>query len=156
MGGRGQKANGKKARAGLVRALRAHNGVQADANHWARDVTLEYRRLLMAGAERKVEARIGTDGKEQRQVARKGIRREQVERELAKDGQMDLSQMQRHRIRYFSDGAVIGSKAFVNEVFTQAREHFGKNRKDGARRFQGRASPAAEALWSARELRLEV
>ena len=56
--GGGAKGNGKKARAGLVRALRAHQGVGADAAFWADDVSREYRRLLMAGAvEKSAEAR---------------------------------------------------------------------------------------------------
>jgi hypothetical protein len=41
--------------------------------------------------------------------------------------------MLRHRVRYFTDGAVIGSKAFVNEAFATARERFGPCRKGGAR-----------------------
>jgi putative transposase len=36
-------------------------------------------------------------------------------------------------IRYFTSGAVIGSRMFVNEVFTSARERFSSRRKDGAR-----------------------
>ena len=36
--GGGPKGNGKKARAGLVRALRAHQGVAADAALWANEV----------------------------------------------------------------------------------------------------------------------
>ena len=42
--GGGAKGNGKTARAGLVRALRAHQGVAANADFWANDVSREYRR----------------------------------------------------------------------------------------------------------------
>jgi len=38
------------------------------------------------------------------------------------------------RVRYFSDGALIGSKTFVDKVFTRARDRFTAKRKDGARR----------------------
>jgi hypothetical protein len=61
-----------------------------------------------------------------------------------------------YRIRYFTDGAIIGSKAFVNEAFANARERFSAKRKDGARRMRGKAAAAAETLWSARDLRLRV
>ncbi|RYD40183.1 MAG: hypothetical protein EOP83_35640 [Verrucomicrobiaceae bacterium] len=57
------------------------------------------------------------------------------------------------RIRYFTDGAVIGSKTFVNEVFAAARERFPANRQTGARRLKGTATRAADILWSMRDLR---
>ena len=57
------------------------------------------------------------------------------------------------RIRYFTAGAVIGSKEFVNEAFSTARERFGPKRRDGARRMKGDAAPARDSLWSLRDLR---
>jgi hypothetical protein len=59
-------------------------------------------------------------------------------------------------VRYFTDGAVIGSKAFVNEVFVAARERFTERRKDGARRMKGNGKAAAGELWSVRDLRVRV
>ena len=56
----------------------------------------------------------------------------------------------------FTDGAVIGSKEFVNEAFTSARDRFGAKRKDGARRMRGSGQPAAGVLWSLRDLRVRV
>jgi hypothetical protein len=56
----------------------------------------------------------------------------------------------------FTDGAVIGSKAFVNEAFAGVGERFSPRRRDGARKFRGNARPAADMLWSARDLRLRV
>jgi hypothetical protein len=61
--------------------------------------------------------------------------------------------MLRCRVRYFTDGAVIGSKVFVNEAFANARERFGAKRRDGARRMRGEAAAAARLLWSLRDLR---
>jgi hypothetical protein len=69
---------------------------------------------------------------------------------------LGMAAMLRHRVRYFTDGAVIGSKAFVNEAFALARDRFGARRKDGARRLRGNAEPAAGVLWSLRDLRLRV
>ncbi len=63
--------------------------------------------------------------------------------------------MLRCRVRYFTDGAVIGSKTFVNEAFAAAHERFTEKRKDGARRMKGNGK-AAGLLWSVRDLRIEV
>jgi len=60
------------------------------------------------------------------------------------------------RVRYFTDGAVIGSKAFVNEAFAGARERFSEKRKDGARRMRGSGAAAKDLLWSIRDLRVGV
>ncbi len=60
------------------------------------------------------------------------------------------------RVRYFTDGAVIGSKEFVNEAFAGARERFSVRRKDGARRMRGSGAPAAGVLWSVRDLRVGI
>jgi hypothetical protein len=60
--------------------------------------------------------------------------------------------MLRCRVRYFTDGVVIGSKQFVNEAFAGARERFGPECKDGARKLRGHASAAAGLLWSMRDL----
>jgi hypothetical protein len=64
--------------------------------------------------------------------------------------------MLRRRVRYFTAGAVIGSRSFVNEAFANARERFGPKRKDGARKMRGAAAPAAAILWSLRDLRSDV
>jgi hypothetical protein len=67
-----------------------------------------------------------------------------------------MAKMLRHRVRYFTDGAVIGSKVFVNEAFAAARERFTVKRKDGARRMKGSGKDAAGVLWSVRDLRVRV
>ena len=61
--------------------------------------------------------------------------------------------MLRCRIRYFTDGAVIGSRVFVDDAFAAARERFGPNRKTGARKPKGDAAAAAGSIWSLRDLR---
>ena len=140
--GGGAKGDGKKARAGLVRALRAHQGAGADASLWAKDVAREYRLILMEGAAEKLEVRVGRDGGTETKRQRKGMSAEDVarEKEKAKRGDIPLGKMLRCRVRYFTDGAVIGSRSFVNEAFAGARERFGAKRKDGARRMRGMAA----------------
>jgi hypothetical protein len=162
--GGGPKGNGKKARAGLVRALRAHQGAGADAALWAHDVAREYRNLLLAGAEEKLEARVGKSGTIEMKRIRKGMSAEEVAREKERgktcekkrSGEISLGRMLRHRVRYFTDGAVIGSRDFVNEAFVAARERFGPRRKDGARKMRGSATATAGLLWSARDLKQRI
>jgi REP element-mobilizing transposase RayT len=154
--GGGAKGNGKKARAGLVRAMGAHKGHEADASYWSQGISQQYRSFLMAEAIEQTEQRIGHDGKPERQVARKGIPKAYLEQEKQWFGELSLARMLRCRVRYFTDGAVIGSRAFVNEAFVAARERFGPNRKDGARRLRGSGAAAAGYLWSARDLQVGV
>ena len=151
--GGGAKGNGKTARSGLVRALRAHQGVAADAAFWANDVAREYRRILMAGAVEKSVKSIERDGKLAVKTLRKGISKEEAELERAREGEISIGKVLRCRIRYFTDGAVIGSRSFVNDAFTSARERFGSKRESGARKLKGNAAPAGGLLWSLRDLK---
>lgn len=161
--GGGAKGDGKKARAGLVRAVRAHKGVAADAKFWKGDVALEYRRILLAGAGERVEERVEQSGEMKKVTKRKGLTKEQldlekqrlIEAEEKRIGEIPFGRMLRCRVRYFTAGAVIGSRQFVNEVFENSRERFGPKRKDGARKLRGNASAAAGMLWSLRDLRKE-
>ena len=59
----------------------------------------------------------------------------------------------RCRVRYFTDGAVIGSRGFVDEVFARCRDRFGPSRTSGARKLRGDASPMAGIVWSLRDLK---
>jgi hypothetical protein len=65
---------------------------------------------------------------------------------------LGMAKMLHCRIRYFTDGAVIGSKEFVNEAFASARDRFGPKRKDGARKLKGGSAAASGTLWSLRDL----
>jgi putative transposase len=154
MGG-GSRGNGKKARAGLVRALMAHKGCGADARLWAGKVSRDYRMLLLETGEEKLPEVTNVPGGREVKVVRKGIKKSAASAELAqleRSRDVALGKMLRCRIRYFTDGAVIGSRNFVNEAFECARERFGRKRKDGARRMRGAGAPAAGLLWSMRDL----
>ena len=172
MGG-GAKGNGKKAREGLVRACSSHLGAGFEAEKW-REVSAIYRQIMGMALERKsgrAEAEVSaTKQKKLAAVTQNSLQRATKPDpnavrhddndtdlpELRMAAELRMATMLRHRVRYFSDGAIIGSKAFVNEVFTSARERFSENRKDGARRMRGNAAAAADTLWSARDLRLRV
>ncbi len=151
--GGGPKGNGKTARAGLVRALRAHKGSNADASLWAKGVSKEYRKLLMAGAVGKSAEKVIQDGKTIVKTLRKGISKVDTASTHDDDGEIPFGKLLHCRIRYFTDGAVIGSRCFVNEAFTKSKERFGPKRRTGARRLRGDAALANGILWSLRDLR---
>jgi REP element-mobilizing transposase RayT len=159
--GGGAKGNGKTARAGLVRAWGAHKGMVADAALWSGEVSRAYRKMLMAHAVEKTSESISPDGSLVRKTTRKGITKEPhkqltPEEQAAKehrDGEIPFARMLQHRIRYFTDGAVIGSRIFVDEAFAHSRSRFGPRRNSGARKMRGDATAANPFLCSMRDLR---
>jgi len=155
MGG-GPKGNGKKARAGLVRAIMAHKGYEADARHWPGDVSKGYRMILLEEGEEKLKEVVHKGGKLEMKVVRKGMKKAAVDAEmdcLQRNRDVAISKMLRCRVRYFTDGAVIGSRGFVDDVFRLCRDRFGGKRKDGARKLWGSGAAAAGTLWSVRDLK---
>jgi REP element-mobilizing transposase RayT len=152
--GGGKKGNGKKAREGLVRAIMSDTDIGFDAGEW-KDASRRYRRLLGLALERKVlSAKVVVSGKMR-------ISKNDAEAMESGDNQtilpdLTMAKMLRCRVRYFTDGAVIGSKDFVNEAFAGARERFSEKRKDGARKMRGSGATAAGTLWSMRDLRVRV
>ena len=107
----------------------------------------------MAGAEGKSMETVARDETTITRTLREGISKNEVAREREKDGEIPFGKLLRCRIRYFTDGAVIGSRSFVDEAFMKSRERFGPKRKTGARRLKGDSEPASGVLWSLRDLR---
>ena len=62
------------------------------------------------------------------------------------------AQLLRCRVRYFTDGLVLGSREFVDRAFHLTRERFGPRRKDGARKL----ARADTGLRSMRALRVDA
>ncbi len=165
--GGGPKGNGKKAREGLVRACLSHKGVGFEAEKW-KEVAKMYRKLLGLAIERK-------SGRASEEVTMAKTKRLQVlTRKSSEPGlkpdpnavghddnqtvyqELKMASILCYRVRYFTAGAVIGSRAFVNEAFARARERFSAKRKDGARAMKGVAAAAKGQLWSMRNLRVDV
>ena len=152
--GGGRKGNGKKAREGLVWAITSDTDTGFNAGKW-KEASRRYRRLLGMALERKtLNAKIDL-------LARRGKSKNEAEALESGNNEtvlpdLSVAKMLRCRVRYFTDGAVIGSKEFVNEAFAGARERFTEGRKDGARRLRGNAKSAAGVLWSIRDLRMGV
>ena len=157
-GGRGANI----AKSELVRALHAHSGRIGTIRGWAQGgVAKEYRRILVVGGAEQAEERGRTkEGKKLRMVTRKGRSREEVEKEIENLNEEDaqdlaIARVVRCRVRYFTDGVVIGSRKFVNDAFKLNSEQFGKKRKDGARKPRGAFGGLAGEIWSMRDLQKE-
>jgi putative transposase len=153
-GGRGAK----KAQEGLVRAMYSFGSREVSARSWAQGgVGKDYRRILISAGMEQGEER-GNVKTKQRVVVRKGMDREKAEAELArlseeKARDLKISKVIQCRVRYFTDGAVIGSKSFVDGVFEASRDQFGPKRKDGARKPHGSLGEMAGEIWSLRDLK---
>ncbi len=151
--GGGKKGNGKKAREGLVRAYFCDQGAEFDAGKW-QEVSRLYRRLMgLALGKKPGRAEISQSAKGLGQTTKNTAELLESEDNETVLKDLGMAKMLRCRIRYFADGAVIGSKEFVNEAFASAKDRFGPKRKDGARKLKGDAAPANRVLWSLRDLR---
>ena len=151
--GGGAKGNGKKAREGLVRAYFCDQGVGFEAEKW-KEVSRLYRRLMGLALGKKsgrAEVLQGAKGLGQTTKTTAELLESKDNESVLKD--LGVAKMLRCRVRYFTDGAVIGSMEFVNEAFASARERFGPKRKDGARAMKGSGRGAKGVLWSMRDLR---
>jgi hypothetical protein len=84
---------------------------------------------------------------------RLGFTPEEVAQVIAAKGRVPLAQYLMVRVRYFTDGAVLGSREFVNEIFEDSRWRYGAKRQDGARRMRGVDS---DQLYAMRDLQLNV
>ncbi len=153
-GGRGAK----KAREGLVRAMYSFGSKKVCARSWAQGgVGKQYRKILISEGMEQGEERGNVQGK-QRVVVRKGMDRKKAKAELERLSEdqareLKISKVIQCRVRYFTDGAVIGSKGFVDRVFESNRERFGPKRKDGARKPRGPLGEMAGEIWSLRDLK---
>lgn len=110
--------------------------------------TLEKHRVLLYG--RGEERGVGKDGR----ALKKGFNRTRARRVIARGGRLPASAYLRCRVRYFTDGAVVGSRGFVNEIFAKSRNRFSARRKTGARLMGGLAKD--EKLYSMRQLVVNV
>ena len=138
----------KWARRGLGRILTTSDHVSGtDFEEKWPETAATYRLWLYHEGE---EREIPEEGKVNR---KKGFSQAEVEAEEAREGKMPVAEAIRHRVRYLTDGAVLGSARFVNEVFERNRGKFGKTRESGAREMR-------EANWEGlcviRDLRNEV
>jgi putative transposase len=69
--------------------------------------------------------------------ADRGVDIDKTRKILNTGGKVTQSEALRCRVRYFSDGAVLGSKEFVQAYFEHHRDRFGAKRRDGPRKMKG-------------------
>ena len=108
-----------------------------------RDRAAWYRMRLFVGA--------GTT----RQIGKRTLSRERIEAEEGRGGELSMAELVRLRVRYFRDGLALGSKAFVEEVFTEFRQHFSPKRRTGSRPIQALARVGLTAMRALRVRALE-
>ena len=104
-----------------------------DASKVWKRVARRYRMLLYVEG----EERPGGLTPEGLQAARRGFSREEVEAVLASGGRLPLAVALRCRVRYFSEGAALGTARYLEEFFAARREAFGPKRTSAAREMQG-------------------
>jgi putative transposase len=117
----------KRARRGLARAMG-----EGERAAWGK-VAGRYRLLLFGRGEEKPGG-VTTEGREKRRL---GFTREEIETVWKTGGRLPLAAVLRCRVRYFTDGVVLGSEEYVDGFFEERREYFGPRRKTGARKMRG-------------------
>ena len=90
--------------------------------------------------------RLFVGGGATRQSGKAVIDKEKIKAVIEQGGELSLGEVLRLRVRHMTNGVVLGSKEFVNEVFELHREKFGAKRKDGARPIRALASIGLNAL----------
>jgi putative transposase len=128
----------RRAQRGLCKAL----GKPVDGWQSA-GAAAAYRCLLHA------EGREVKDAQNEKVVER-GVSVESARTVLAVGGKLSAAELVRLRVRYFTDGVVLGSKEFVEGIFDAQRERFSPKRKQGSRRI----SESAEPFYALRRLRI--
>ncbi|HYF36414.1 MAG TPA: hypothetical protein VD994_14055, partial [Prosthecobacter sp.] len=128
----------RRAQRGLCKAM----SKPVDGWHTA-EVAESYRCLLHA------EGREVRDAQNEN-VVRRGVTIDDARAVLAEGGKLSFAELVRLRVRYFTDGVILGSREFVEEIFKTQREDFSPKRKQGAKRIPEFEDP----LYALRRLRL--
>jgi hypothetical protein len=71
------------------------------------------------------------------QKLRMGFDRDKALSVFSNGGGLSLGELLRCKVRYFADGAILGTEAFIESWFQQNRDKVGAKRPNGARQMQG-------------------
>jgi hypothetical protein len=126
-------SRGQKAREGLGLMLSEALQDQDFRHDWRRTAARYRVFLYQEGQEVTADPDLGQEG-------RRVMTEAAVDAVIEQGGVMPVAVALRHRVRYFCDGAVLGTAAFVNTVFEREqalRKRFGEKRTSGARRMRG-------------------
>jgi len=147
--GEGGKPRWQAARTPLLTGPEAAAGSEVprtvqvrELREW-KEVGAEYRRRLFV--------RGGVSGSS----GKAAMSREQIRRVLQKGGELSVGEVLRLRIRHMTDGVVLGSKGFVDQIWLAHRDRFGPKRRSGARPIRGGGAPLAD-LRALRDLRVDA
>jgi hypothetical protein len=143
----------------FLASLNPHGGLKPDANTAATPKeALRHWRCHLFGIPESEERQAAEASKgEMAAIYRDRIPREKALEVLARGGKLSEPDYLRCKVRYFTDGAVIGGRAFVNEMFAAFRDRFGPKRQDGARPLRGLAGESPDdRLFNFRQLRTDL
>jgi hypothetical protein len=130
--------NAKTAQSGLARVMAKNAGDRtADGKPLAgltwKEAAARYREFLYLDGEQRQDADLEKAGKK----VRRGISKKTVAKVSERKGQMTAAELVRCRVRHFTQGMVLGSREFVDEVFAETREFYAPGRKTGPRKIPG-------------------
>jgi len=120
------------------------------------DPLAAYRVWMFGKAEPQGQKEGQKEGEAKKQPIKKGIERERIREVLATKGKLSIAELLQCRVRHFVDGAVLGSREFVNTIFTAERHRYGPRRKDGARKIQALQASKEDALFAMRDIRKDA
>jgi hypothetical protein len=152
-------AGGKEAREAVafLAALNPHGGMRPERDTAAvkpKEALRRWRCHLFGIPENEIRQKEESSKGDMAAIYRNRIPRDKALEVLAKGGKLSQADYLRCKVRYFSDGAVLGGKNFVEGIFQSCRERFGPKRKDGARPLRGLAGNSPEdRLFNLRQLR---
>jgi putative transposase len=163
-------AGGQEARAALgwLVEINPHGGMKTDvaaakssapasSESPAKEAMRRWRCHLYGVPERETGQDQGAAPRDPAEIFRQRIPREKALEVLAQGGKLSQADYLRCKVRYFSDGAVLGGKNFVEGIFQACRERFGPKRRNGARPLRGLAATGKdESLFNFRQLRKGV
>jgi putative transposase len=133
------------ARAGAARRGIAQLFVSEDID--PREILPRYRQILYEKGERRTNIYSG-------EVTSPGFSGAAVDKVLAEGGSLSLFDALHCKVRYFSDGFIIGGKAFVERMYAEHSEYFtAKKRGRGAKKMK---HASWGGLCAARELSVRV
>ena len=130
----------RKAGAGLCEVMRLHRGTETGE----KEALAAYRAFVYEAAEERASGANAMRG-------RRGAKAEAVAGVKSAGGKLSRAELLRCRVRHFADGAVLGTKKFVEAVFRKERHRFGARRKTGARAVAG-----LDGMCALRDLKTDV
>ncbi len=122
-------AGKRRAREGLGHLLFKDASADGELMSW-RVVGREYRKILFGIGGERMDVQAG-------ERVRTGIKEQDIQGVTAAGEKLTRPQLLRCRLRYFTDGLVIGSKRFIEGFFEEKRDYFSASRREGSRRMRG-------------------